>query len=134
MCEDEPVRPRVSESSEGSVLEGHENDPKVVLRQWLLELTTRLYPGPVQKGLGYTPRASGARAQLAVILDRWQSGMCLVFSNECHGFDAQPCPPQEGSPGRKCPGGELLKCYSYEYCEDHSSRLEGTAACEDEPV
>ena len=68
VCEDEPVRPRVSESSEGSVLEGHENDPKVVLRQWLLELTTRLYPGPVQKGLGYAPRASGARAQLAVIL------------------------------------------------------------------
>ena len=68
MCEDEPVRPRVSESSEGSVLEGH-NDPKVVLCQWLLELTTRLYPGPVQKGLGYAPRASGARAQLAVILN-----------------------------------------------------------------
>ena len=52
VCEDEPVRPRVSVSSEGFVLEGHESDPKVVLYQRLLELTTRLYPGPVQKGLG----------------------------------------------------------------------------------
>ena len=68
MCEDKPVRPRVSVSSERFVLEGHESDPKVVLYQRLLELTTRLYPGPVQKGLGYAPRASGARAQLAVIL------------------------------------------------------------------
>ena len=51
-CEDETVRPRVSVSSEGFVLEGHESDPKVVLYQRLLELTTRLYPGPVQKGLG----------------------------------------------------------------------------------
>ena len=28
-----------------------------------------LYPGPVQKGLGYAPRASSARTQLAVILN-----------------------------------------------------------------
>ena len=66
-CEDEPVRPRVSVLSEGFVLEGHESDPKVVLYQRLHGLTTHLYPGPVQKGLGHAPRASGACAQLAVI-------------------------------------------------------------------
>lgn len=37
--------------------------------------------------------------------------MCLAFFIESHGFDSQPGATQEGSPGRKCPGGELLKCY-----------------------
>ena len=89
MCEDEPVRPRVSVSSEGSVLEGHKNDPKVVLCQWLLELTTRLYPGPVQKGLGYAPRASGARAQLAVILSPIGRGVSRP-QLECSGQGSKP--------------------------------------------
>ena len=52
VCEDKPVRPRVSVLLEGSVLEGHESDPKVVLYHRLLELTTHLCPGSVQKGLG----------------------------------------------------------------------------------
>ena len=62
--------------------------------------------------------------------------MCLAFFIESHGFDSQPGATQEGSPGRKCPGGELLECYSKEYDVEGSivAFWRALQACEDEPV
>ena len=55
--------------------------------------------------------------RLAQGIRRWHSGMCLTFhmEMESHGFKYQPAASQEGSPGRKCPDGDLLECYPQGY-------------------
>ena len=62
--------------------------------------------------------------------------MCLAFFIEKHGFNSQPGETQEGSLGRKCPGGELLECYSKEYGVEGSTVAVWRAlqVYEDEPT